>query len=30
MAPRILVRLNEGRKGRIRELRYLVGPVREG
>jgi predicted nucleic acid-binding Zn ribbon protein len=30
MAPRILVSLNEGRKGRIRELRYVVGPVREG
>ena len=27
-APRILARLNEGRQGRIRELRWLVGAVK--
>jgi predicted nucleic acid-binding Zn ribbon protein len=28
MAPRILQRLNEGRRGRVTQLRYRVGPVR--
>lgn len=27
MAPRILSRLNEGRRGRIRELRFIAGPL---
>src|SRR5262245_59053500 len=27
MAPRILGRLNEGREGSVREIRYLVGPL---
>jgi len=27
MSPRILARLNEGRRGRIRELRFLAGPL---
>jgi predicted nucleic acid-binding Zn ribbon protein len=27
MAPRIIARLNAGRSGRIREIRYLAGPL---
>jgi predicted nucleic acid-binding Zn ribbon protein len=27
MAPRILAKLNAGRRGRIRELRFLTGPL---
>lgn len=27
MAPRILARLNEGRSGRIREIRWIAGPL---
>jgi len=29
MAPRILARLNEGREGQIRGIRWLVGPTGE-
>ncbi len=27
MAPRILARLNEGRQGRIRDIRWIAGPL---
>ena len=27
MAPRILARLNEGREGRIRDIRWIAGPL---
>ena len=27
MTPRIMARLNAGRQGRIREIRYLAGPL---
>jgi predicted nucleic acid-binding Zn ribbon protein len=27
MAPRILAKLNDGRRGRIRELRFIAGPL---
>ena len=31
MSPRILARLNDGRKGRVREVRWIVGqPIRGG
>ena len=31
MSPRILARLNDGRKGRVREVRWIVGqPIRRG
>lgn len=27
MTPRILARLNDGRKGRVREIRWMAGPL---
>ena len=27
MAPRVLARLNDGRKGRVREIRRIAGPL---
>jgi len=27
MTPRILARLNEGREGRIRDIRWIAGPL---
>ena len=27
MAPRVLARLNDGRKGRVREIRWIAGPL---
>jgi predicted nucleic acid-binding Zn ribbon protein len=27
MSPRVLARLNDGRKGRVREIRWIAGPL---